>query len=175
VHLGHAAKRIAVLDAVAILVRLAESAPGEKMPQVPADAVCPGVRTRLVDRGSKATSVPSKASSEGADDVGGAHQTPGVDDRIRQERRDHLRPVDEREPIFGMELRRGKPSAREGGSALELLAAVHRFPFSYERERDVGEGREIPARSDRPLLGDDGVDAGIQHDDEGVESRSIPE
>ena len=69
-------------------------------------------------------------------------------------------------PSFADRTDRLEPGSRERGGAVEELAVEPRAPLADEREREVGERREIPARTDRAARGDIREHAAVEALDE---------
>jgi hypothetical protein len=92
-------------------------------------------------------------------DAGGAPETIGVGERQGSDRAHHLRPVEEGEPLFGLQLERldARDAERLPGShgtAGDLDAAPPR-----QRQRQMGQWREIARRSHGTLGRHDRVNA----------------
>ena len=106
---------------------------------------------------------------ERADDVGRADEAAGLGHREAADRGHELRAVDEGEALLGLQHERreaGRAQRLGGGQA---PAADDALALADEREREVGEGREVAARADRALRGHDRVDAAVEHLDEPLE------
>jgi len=106
---------------------------------------------------------------EGAHHVGGLCDARGFGEREPAQRADELRAVDEREALLGPEHQRLEPGGgeRKGGG---LAAPGHdALALADEREREVGERRQVAAGPDRSLRWDHGQDVSIEQRDELLE------
>ena len=61
------------------------------------------------------------------------------------------------------------PDRAQGLGAGQAAALEDALALADEGEREVGEGRQVPARPDRSLRGHDGVDAGVEQRDQQLE------
>ena len=145
--------------------------PASSVRRLRADAAWPGCGRAAWMRGSKATSVPLSASRVMAPEhVGGAREPPRLGQRQARDRGHELGAVDEGEAFLGLE-----HDGREAARPERVRARARRRPrgravaFADERQRQVGEGRQVAAGADAALRGDDGVDARVQHLDQELE------
>ena len=174
VDLRHAAKRVAVLHAVAILVGLSQLASGKELPQPARGLDLSAMRARVMNpRVESGIRSEERIERQSTDDVGATHEPLSLDHRVRQKRRDDLRSVDERQAVFRVQANLLEPGARERFFAGKPLAAIKRFALADQDERDMGERSEVPARAHRPFLWHDRVHPFVEHRHESVEGRWI--
>ena len=114
----------------------------------------------LVEGGRRAA---QRFERHGAGEVGEPGDALGAAEGERADRGHGLRAVEEGEAFLGFEANGIDSGAAEGVAAVEAFAAVDGFAFADDAEREVRERREIAAGADRALLGDDGVDAVVEH------------
>ena len=171
---GHAAQAVGVLHLAAVAVRLADArCPRAAARRLRAEAAWPGCGRAAWMRGSKATSVPLSASRVRAPDHVGACARAA-------------RPRPGRGPptavMSCVPLMRARPSlassttgARPGGRAAPPPPApappvVTALAFADERQRQVGERRQVAAGADAsPATGRPGWMPRVQHRDQQVE------
>ena len=135
-----------------------------------AEAACPGCGRAAWMRGSNATSVPSSASRVRAPTTSAL--------RARRRASATARPptavmswvpLMRARPSLGSRTSGAAPIAPQGLGAGQAASLEHALALADEGEREVGEGRQVPARPDRSLRGHDGVDAGVQQRDQELE------
>ena len=126
---------------------------------------CPVCGRAACMRWSKATGVPSRASSVIApDDVGEAREPRGAPERERAHGGERLRSVEQREAFLGFQADGLDAGALQRDAARHALPAIDRFAFADDAERQVGERRQIAGGAHRALRGDHGMNAAIQHE-----------
>ncbi len=110
-----------------------------------------------------------RVEGEGAHHVRAADEAQRLGDGEAAHRGHELGPVDEGEALLRLEDERDRPYRAQGVGGGQAAALEDALALADEGEREVGEGREVPARPDRPLRGDDGVDAAIDERDQQLE------
>ena len=93
------------------------------------------------------------------DDVRAAGEAQRLGHGETAHRGHELGPVDEGEALLGLEDEGRRPDRAQGLGAGQATALEDALALADEGEREVGEGRQVPARPDRALRGHDGVDA----------------
>jgi hypothetical protein len=73
-----------------------------------------------------------------------------------------VRPVDQRQPLLGLELDRREPGAPQRGGARHPLAVDERLALADQDQREMGERRQVARRSDRAAARDDRHDAALE-------------
>ena len=91
-------------------------------------------------------------------DIGDARETFCPEEREPANRVHRLGAVEQGETFLGPEIRRLKPGFLQRVRARHALALEKRFPFPEQRKRKMRQRREISARPDRALLGNDRAD-----------------
>ena len=86
---------------------------------------------------------------ERAGEVGDAREPPRPHERERGHRGHELRAVDQREALLRREPHRLEPGRGERLGAAQQRALEPRLALADERQRQVGERREVAARADR--------------------------
>ena len=79
--------------------------------------------------------------------------------RQRAHRRHALGPVQEREPFFCFELNWLDLGQPQRVGARHSFAAIKRFTFADDRERQMGQRSEVTACAERSFFGDDGMNS----------------
>ena len=95
--------------------------------------------------------------------MGRAPQSSRVDEREGSDGGVGLRPVDERDPFLRCEHDRRQlhlPHHRGRGAR---AASSRQLAFTDQRQREMGQRRQIAARAHAALLGDLGVQLGVEH------------
>ena len=157
-HVRRAAHRVDILQARRLQ-------PGDRL-EVFADprgrAPRARVRLQLEDRAVEVARVArDRAHGHRGERARPAREARRALDGETRERRHHAGAVHQREALLRLELERRKARARERVGRLHHLAAHERLALAHEQRRDVGERREIAARTDRPLFGNPRQDAAI--------------
>ena len=125
---------------------------------------CPVCGRAACMRWSKATGVPSSASSVIAPATSArpasrvARQSASAPTAVSA-----CVPLSSARPSFASRRTGSMPARCRASQTRQALAAIHRFAFADHAKRQVGQRREIAARADRSLRRNHGVHAAIQH------------
>ena len=95
----------------------------------------------------------------------------GVGQQKRAQRRHQLGPVEEREPLLRAESHRLQPRLPERDERRDVLPAQLHVAAADERQRQVGQRRQVAGCADRPLRRDDRVDPQPEEVQEPVHDR----
>ena len=135
-----------------------------------ADACCPGCGRAAWMRGSKATSVPLSASRVSAPTTSAVrasrHASASASPATAVM---SCVPLMRARPSFASQGHRGEAGARSASATGPRRPSWHAVAFADQRQREVGEGRQVAAGPHGALRRDDGVDARVQHRDQEVE------
>jgi hypothetical protein len=151
VNLRRAAKGVRVLDATAPAVRVHDRRAFEQVEDVLGGRGLPAERPQRLHLGPEAlTGALKRLDRQGARDVGGDRQPPRAGRTQRPERGHELRPVDERETLFGPQPQRFEPDAAQCLVAGQPLAFNPRLTLADQGESEMSERRKIAAGAYRP-------------------------
>jgi hypothetical protein len=170
--LGCAAQRVGVLDAVAARVARDDRTVREQCGEIRRDRLLAGMRTQ----GVQARVESPRRAEQGFDrhrrrHLCCSHQGADFGRRQHTARRHVLRAVDERQAFLHRETMRREAGAFERRGRRHAHAAVERLAFAEQRQAEMRERREIAARPDRALLGNDRCDIGIEQSHERLDQR----
>ncbi len=173
VDLRHAAQRVRVLDLVdRIVVAALELAVAQEMAELSGHRDLARVRSgQLVGRGEGDVRPEQRLDAHGGSDRCGPHEPVRVREQERPDRAHQLRAVEQRETLLRSELQWFERDGAEGLGGRHDLARDLDLAAPDERQRQVGQGREVPRRPDAALLGHDRVDAVGQHREEPVDDQ----
>ena len=154
VHLRHAAQAIGVLNPrIVRQVRLPDFTVPQEMTQMLRDRLLAGMGPRLVDarvkRGRRSL---ERFQAHRPGDVRDPRQTFGAEQGQATHRMHGLRSIQKRQPFLGLEDDRPQPRVLERIAARQQRPFIKRFAFADQRQRQMRQRRQIPARADRPLF-----------------------
>ncbi len=163
-HLGHATQRVRVLHLVAVLVTVHDLAVRKQRAQVARNHDLPRMGTHghdpLVKRPHRSL---ERFEAHGTSDVGITRERRGLQKRYRTKRSHHLRAVDERQPLLGLQLDRLEPDPSQRLTTGQNGAIRARFAFPLQHECKVGQRCKIARSADRALRRDPRVHLPIEH------------
>ena len=166
VHLRHAAQAVGVLHARGSgAARGIDVAPLQQRAQAGGDRALSRMRPRrvyaLVEGDGRAE---QGFQRHRARDVGEAREPGGAPERERAHGGERLRSIEQREAFLRCQADGFDAGALQGGAARHALAAIDRFAFADDAERQVGERGQIAGSAHRALRRDHGMNAAIQHE-----------
>ena len=130
---------------------------GEQAAEVGGAQLLAGLGTERDEVGGEgAVGAEQGLDAERGGEVGGLQQEGEVAQREDEHPEDPVGAVDQREALLGEELDRREPGGGERVAGVEQLAlGVPDHTLAEQRQRRVGERRQVPAGPERPVLGDD--------------------
>jgi len=144
VHLRRRAQRVGVLHATAAFVRALDGRVGQQPPQVVRHLAGARVRTQARDGGmERAMATRQRLDAHRRGDVRDARQAFGIRQAERQLRRHGLGAVDQRKTLLRLQHYRVQTCRAERSRRGHHLATELDLAFAQERQRDVGERREV--------------------------------
>src|SRR5690606_37410078 len=150
IHLRHAAQRIRVLNAIAVLVRAVNRAFGEQQAKTPRDFDLVRGSTRFMYASVEWRVTARKPiDRERARDDRGCEHGFRSKKPVERERQAQLSSIDERETFFCLERDRCEARRIAYGSTFEALIAAERLAFADQAQRDVRERSEVAGCADR--------------------------
>ena len=162
VHLGYAAQRVGILD-VARVVGADEGTALQQAAQIGGAVHLARVRSYGVQslvEGHRGAVQRLQAQCPGG--VPGAHQVLGLVDGESTQRGCHRRPVDQRQPLLGLQLQRLEPCLPQRLGPIQPLSLVDGLPLADEHQRQVGQGSQVATGTQRADAGDDGKHPAIE-------------
>ncbi len=163
-HLRGAAHAVGVLQAkVAGAVRFANRRALQQRPDVGGAGNLTRVGPERVQPGvAGGVGAAQRVGGQRGDQVGDLHQPPRLDHGERQERGHRLGAVDERQPLLGAELQRREPRPREALGGGQPPAVDAHLAVANQHGRQMGERRQIAARSHRAAARHQRQDVGAE-------------
>jgi hypothetical protein len=123
----------------------------------------------LVGRGERHVRAEQRLDAHRRDDARGPGQPVGVGQEQRPDPRHQLGPVQERQALLGLERERLEANLAQRDEARHALSAQVDPAASDDRQREVGERREVARRADGALLWHHGMDAAIEEGEQPVD------
>ena len=173
VDLRDAAQRVRILDLVVVpVVAGLERAVAQQVAELGGDRDLAGMRAgQLVGGRERHVRAQQRLDAHRPDHARGPDQAVRVGQDERPDGAHHLRPVEEREPFLGLERQRLQAGLAQRQHGRHDRAADLHLAATDERQRQVGERREVAGGPDAPLLGHDRMDAQAQEVEQPVDEE----
>ena len=173
VDLWRAAQRVRVLDLVGVSVMAGlQSTVAEQVAQLRGHGDLARMRPGQLVRGSEGHVRPEqRLHGHRRDHARGPHQPIRIGQHERAERAHHLRPVQQREPLLGLEDERLEAGLAQGADRRHDRATDLDLAEPDERQRQVRERREITRRADAALLRHDRMDAPAEQLEQAIDDE----
>ncbi len=171
VHLRSATEGVGVLNARVLIgsaVGFANGAAFIEMSEIAGGDAGTGVGTGVHDAGIESAGTAAEGvEGKSGGDVGGVYEDIGVMESEAEKSEHALRAVEEGQAFLGFEGDRSDFAAAEGFGAGKFFVLEVGFAFADHDLSEMGERREIAGSADGTLRRNDGMNAGIEHGDEG--------